>query len=99
MTEAVDKAMGELRDFLFENVYFNPRAKGEESKAKDMLIHLYEYFKKNPQKMPPLYYGMTEKEGVDRCVADFISGMTDRYAIDIFKEIWIPGVWKTPINI
>ncbi len=99
MTEEIDAATNSLRDFLFENVYYNPRAKGEESKAKEMLIQLYEYFRKNPQKMPPLYYNMTEREGVDRCVADFISGMTDRYAIDIFKEIWIPGVWKTPTNI
>ena len=99
MTPEIECATTELRDFLLANVYFNPKAKGEESKAKEMLIHLYEYFVKNPDKIPHLYFGMIEKEGVNRCVADFISGMTDRYAIDLFKEIWIPGVWQTPINI
>ena len=40
-----------------------------------------------------------EEEGVERCVCDYVSGMTDRYAIDIFKEIYVPGVWSTPSNI
>lgn len=99
MTPEIDTATAKLREFLFENVYYNPVAKGEESKAKELLIHLFEYYVKNPDKMPDLYFRMTETEGVDRCVADFISGMTDRYAIDLFKEIWVPGVWKTPTNI
>ncbi|MBR7032606.1 MAG: deoxyguanosinetriphosphate triphosphohydrolase [Clostridia bacterium] len=99
MTPEIEKASEELRTFLFENVYYNPKAKGEESKAKEMLIRLFEFFVKNPDKMPELNRSMIETEGVERCAADFISGMTDRYAIDLFKEIWIPGVWKTPAEI
>ena len=99
MTPEIEKASRKLREFLFDRVYYNPKAKGEEVKAKEMLIRLYEFFVKNPEKMPDFYYRLTEKEGTERCVADFIAGMTDRYAIDLFKEIWVPGVWKTPSEI
>ncbi|MBR3640147.1 MAG: deoxyguanosinetriphosphate triphosphohydrolase [Clostridia bacterium] len=99
MTPEIEKASEDLRNFLFDNVYFNPKAKGEENKAKEMLIRLFEFFVKHPEKMPEFYREMIDSEGTERCVADFISGMTDRYAIDLFKEIWIPGVWKTPSEI
>ena len=99
MTPDIEKASEELRNFLFEYVYYNPKAKGEEVKAKEMLIRLFEFFVKHPEKMPDLYRSMIEGEGVERCVADFISGMTDRYAIELFKDIWVPGVWKTPSEI
>ena len=61
-----------------------------------MLTVLFEYFVKSPEKMPEFYYKNTEKESVERCVCDYISSMTDRYAIDIFKSIFVPSVWQTP---
>lgn len=94
MTAEVGEAMNELRDFLFEKVYFNPIAKGEEKKAKVMLRELFAYYKAHPWEMPEFYYKNTENESVERCVCDFISGMTDRYAIDSFKKIFIPSVWQ-----
>jgi dGTPase len=94
MTAEVGEAMNELRDFLFEKVYFNPIAKGEEKKAKVMLSELFAYYKAHPWEMPEFYYKNTENESVERCVCDFISGMTDRYAIDSFKKIFIPSVWQ-----
>ena len=99
MTPEIAAATNKLRDFLFDNVYHNPVAKGEESKAMELLEHLFGYFVKHPDKMPELYYRNIEEEGVERCVCDYVSGMTDRYAIDIFKEIYVPGVWSTPSNI
>jgi len=94
MTPEVGEAMLELRGFLFDAVYKNPVAKGEEVKAKSMLRDLYEYFVFHPEEMPDLYYYNTEFEPVGRCVCDYISSMTDRYAIDIFKKLFMPAVWQ-----
>ena len=94
MAPEVGDAMDKLRSFLFENVYLNPIAKSEENKAKDMLAFLFEYFVKNPDKMPELYVRNIGEESVERCVCDYISGMTDRYAIDLYRELFIPRVWR-----
>ena len=98
MTAEVGEAMLALRSFLFEAVYKNPVAKGEEIKAKSMLKELYEYFVFHPEEMPELYYYNTEFEPVGRCVCDFISSMTDRYAIDLFKKLFMPAVWQKPAD-
>lgn len=94
MTDEIGEAMLELRSFLFEAVYKNPVAKGEEIKAKSMIRELYEYFVFHPEEMPELYYYNTEFEPVGRCVCDYISSMTDRYAIDLFKKLFMPAVWQ-----
>ena len=93
MEPEVYAAMMKLRDFLTERVYKNPVAKGEESRAKIMLTHLYEYFVKNPDKMPE-EFRRDESESVERHVCDYIAGMTDRFAINQFEEIFIPKIWK-----
>lgn len=93
MSDAVGDAMMELRDFLFERVYLNPEAKSEDSKAMELLARLYEHFVKFPEQMPGIYYENTKTEPVERCACDYISGMTDRYAIDLYKELFIPNVW------
>jgi len=83
----------ELRDFLFETVYKNPTAKGEEGRACEMLTTMYEYFVRRPEELPTEFRATVEKEGIPRAVADYISGMTDRYAINRFKRLFIPSVW------
>ena len=87
----------ELRKFLFQNVYHNKTAKAEEDKAIEMLRILYEYFVKNPNEMPGIYFENTKNEPVERCVCDYIASMTDRYAIDMFRELYVPGMWKRTI--
>ena len=94
MTPEIGEATMALRDFLKKNVYTDSLAKADEDKAQDLLIRLYEYFCENPEKMPSLYYGNIERDGLGRCVCDFISGMTDRYAIATYEAIFIPRVWK-----
>ena len=96
ITPQVGEAMDKLRSFLFDAVYRNPIAKGEEVKAKAMLRELFAYFAAHPEKMPEFYLKNTENESVERSVCDYISSMTDRYAIDIFKSIFVPAVWQTP---
>lgn len=93
MTEEVGIATLKLREFLFERVYRNPIAKGEEVKAKAMLTALFEYFSKNPLRMPALYVRNLDSEPVERCVCDYLAGMTDRYAIDLYRDLFIPRVW------
>jgi len=94
MDDEVQKATNELRAFLFEKVYKNPAVQSETEKGKDLLCSMYEYFLKNIDKMPQMFIEMTETDGKERCVCDFISGMTDRYAIDTYRELMIPHVWR-----
>ena len=94
MTPEIGEATDKLRTFMFERVYCNPIAKGEEDRAKEVLIRLFEYYVRYPEKMPDLYYENTKKGSVERCVCDFISGMTDRYAIEQYKELFVPKVWR-----
>ena len=96
MTPDVGEAMVKLRKFLFDNVYYSPIAKAEEVKAMELLARLYEYFIRYPQKMPNVYYRNLEMDPVERCVCDYISSMTDRYAIDLYKDLFVPSVWRTP---
>lgn len=96
MEAHVQAATDALREFLFENVYRNPVAKSEEAKAQEMLMRLFEHYVKNPDRLPRLYRENCEADGVERCACDFISGMTDRYAIEVYSELYIPRVWRGP---
>ncbi len=95
MSEEIGGAMMELREFLFENVYFNSAAKSEDAKAMELLARLFEYFVRHPEEMSGIYLKNTATEPVERCVCDYISGMTDRYAIDLYRSLFIPKVWAS----
>ena len=90
----VDKALRDLRSFMFERVYRNPVAKSEERKAKDMLQRLFEYYYTHPEALPEDFQPQMSFEGLERTVCDYIAGMTDNYAIDKFNEIFIPTGWQ-----
>ena len=96
MENDIQLATDALRDFLFERVYRNPVAKSEESKAQEMLMRLFDYYVKHPDRMPEFYRNNCQVEPVERCVCDFISGMTDRYAIEVYSGLYIPKVWRGP---
>lgn len=89
----VAQAMQELKEFMFQSVYFNPRAKGEEGKAEDMICLLYEYYLKHEDKLPPEYQEILMREGKERAALDYIAGMTDTYAAEQFGELFIPKGW------
>ena len=93
MEPEVERAMMDLRGFLYERVYKNPAAKGEEVRACSMLEQLFEYFVKHPEKMPKEFMN-DESESVERHVCDYIAGMTDRFAINLFENLFIPKIWK-----
>ena len=94
LSPKVDEALRELRAFMFERVYRNPVAKGEESKAKDMLYRLYTYYCAHPEALPADFLPQLSFEGMERTVCDYIAGMTDNYAVDKFTEIFIPMGWQ-----
>ncbi len=94
LSPEMDKALRDLRSFMFERVYRNPIAKGEESKAKAMLARLYEYYINHPEALPADFQPQLSFEGMERTVCDYIAGMTDNYAVDKYTEIFIPAGWN-----
>ena len=93
LSPAVDQALKNLRAFMFERVYRNPVAKAEETKAKDMLKRLFEYYVAHPEALPEDFHPQLSFDGMERTVCDYIAGMTDNYAVDKFTEIFIPMGW------
>ena len=93
LSEPVDNALRELRSFMFDKVYRNPVAKGEESKAKDMLKRLYEYYYNHPEALPMDFQPQMSFDGLERTVCDYIAGMTDKYAVDKYTQLFIPAGW------
>ena len=93
LSPEVDMALKDLRAFMFERVYRNPVAKGQESKAKDMLQKLFEFYYENPDQLPEDFQPQMSFDGLERTVCDYIAGMTDNYAVDKYTEIFIPTGW------
>ena len=95
MSPETFEAMIDLRKYLYSNVYKNPVAKGEEVKAKRMLRQLFEFYMENTQELPGKFLRMME-EGEDQeiVVADYISGMTDQYAVQKYSEYFMPKAWE-----
>ncbi len=92
MSEGVWGAMMSLRSFLFERLYSRGDAKWEEPKAYAMLVDLFEYFAAHPNEVPAEY--RLHDDPLDVQVADFVSGMTDRYAIRVYERLKIPRSWR-----
>jgi len=93
LTQQVNEAFERLHSFMFDQVYTNPICKSEESKAIDMIVWLYQYFSGSPERLPQDYQFIVEKEGAERAAADYIAGMTDRFAIQCFERCFIPKSW------
>ena len=94
LSPKVDQALKELRSFMFERVYRNPVAKGQESKAKEMLSRMFEYYVNHPEALPADFQPQLSFDGMERTVCDYIAGMTDNYAVDKYTEIFIPSGWQ-----
>ncbi|MDO4514543.1 MAG: deoxyguanosinetriphosphate triphosphohydrolase [Lachnospiraceae bacterium] len=95
MSEPVADAMMKMRQFMFERVYTNPEAKSEESKAERLVITLYDYYLKHLDKLPDEYKALINGGELDeKVVCDYIGAMSDRYAISLYEEIYIPKSWN-----
>ena len=94
LIEPFAQAMDELRDFMFERVYMNKIAKSEDGKVLNMITFLYEHFSAHPDSIPREYLKYADRDGIGIITADFIAGMTDRYALGCFNELFVPKVWQ-----
>ena len=82
-----------FHSYMYSDVYTNPVAKGEESKVKGILFALYEYYTKNPDKLPEELVAVAQRDGCERAVCDYISGMTDGYVMEKYDQLFIPIAW------
>ena len=93
MSDEVMAATNELRSFMFKNVYALTNIAIQE-RAERMLTQMFEFFMKHADKLPKPYLTLLERDGKERAVCDYISGMTDRYAISVFENIFIPSTFS-----
>ena len=89
----LEDAMKQLREFMFNSVYYNPRAKGEEVKVVDIIMRLYEYYIRDLDRLPRQFREIAADMDPDTAVCDYIAGMTDNYAVECFKDAFIPKSW------
>jgi dGTPase len=95
MSEPVAQAMKNMRAFMHRRVYSDPVAKGEESKAEQMVEALYEYYLVQTDRLPDHLRAMIAYEqSRARAVCDYISAMSDRFAIAKFEELFVPRAWS-----
>jgi dGTPase len=88
-------AMQEIRRYMFEHVYIDSKAKEHEDKAKNLVTQLYLYFDSHQYILPPEYAQMIDNgEEPSRVICDYIAGMTDRYAVRKFMDLFIPASWN-----
>ena len=94
MSPAMQETFDYFHGFMFSDVYTNPRAKSEENKVEGILAGLYRYYTAHPEALPPDFSGVVEREGRERAACDYISGMTDSYAMEKYGELFIPFAWS-----
>lgn len=90
MSDAVWNAMMELRSFLFERVYSAPAVTDEVAKATHLVDDLFDYYVAHTGEVPQEYRAISEGDDL-RAVTDFIAGMTDRYAKNLYQRLFIPN--------
>ena len=90
-----EKALILLRQFMFDNLYTNPKAKMEEVKAARIVQILFEHYMAKTEELPEEFLQRIDKGDMqDTTVCDYIAGMTDNFAVMKFKEIYIPHSWN-----
>ena len=95
MSPEVEAAFFAFRRFMFDRVYTNPRAKGEENKSMGLVETLYEYYAQHLELLPEYLQKRRDLgDSNERVVCDYISSMTDRFAIARYEEIYIPRCWQ-----
>jgi dGTPase len=94
MSDDVEFAMKDLRGFMFDRVYSNPIAKHEDNKAVSLVKTLYEHYMNHTEELPKFFVELGLKgEPREKVVCDYISSMTDRFAINLYDELYVPKFW------
>lgn len=96
MSEEISECTLKLREFLFDNVYFNKIAKSEDEKTAFIIEKIFEYYLKHFNSLPEFYLKIYDHNNFSReeIIKDYIAGMTDRYAMKIFEDLYIPKPWR-----
>jgi dGTPase len=94
MQKDIDQMTMELRTFMFERVYSAKTFRDEENRANKMITALYEYYYQDPSRLPEFFVKMLDENDIDTVLCDYISGMSDIYAVKMFSEIFVPKNWK-----
>ncbi len=94
MSPSMARYTDDLRKFLFENVYIGSKAKAEENKAKMIIKTLFNHFMENKKNLPTSLRSRRWNDNQERIVCDYIAGMTDRYIIGLYKELFVPRPWR-----
>ena len=96
MSADVERAMRDLKVFMYERVYSNPIAKGEEHKAESLVKTLYEHYMNHTNELPKFFLELgLQGESREQVVCDYISSMTDRFAIALYDELYVPKFWMS----
>lgn len=98
MDPETEKVFLELHNFMFDSLYRNPVAKSEESKVDGLVGRMFEYYMKHPDRLPTEYAEIRETEGSARAVCDYIAGMTDNYALEVYHALFIPRSWSIELK-
>ena len=93
MSEEMQELFNYFHSFMYSDIYVNPIAKAEESKVDGILASLYDVYAAHSEKLPADFRGVLEREGPERAACDYISGMTDGYAMEKYGEWFIPFAW------
>jgi dGTPase len=91
----IEAAADTLKHFLYTRVYIGSEAKAEESKVDHLIQALFDYFCKHVEELPPELKRNPRNEPIERLVVDYISGMTDRFAVSVFERIFVPRSWSS----
>ena len=83
-----------FRDFMLQNVYLNMKAKSEESKVFGIVNEIFRFYYRTPDELPEEYQRVSAIDGLKRAVSDYISGMTDKYAVHVYEKLFIPEAWQ-----
>ncbi|MDO4383032.1 MAG: deoxyguanosinetriphosphate triphosphohydrolase [Eubacteriales bacterium] len=96
LSEPFQQALDELRTFMFRNVYESAEVKREAdlNKVEVVITQLYDYFLEHEGKLPEQYQRIAQEDGVQEAVKDYISGMTDRYAVSLYSDLFVPKFWN-----
>jgi dGTPase len=90
----IQEAVDALRGFMFENVYLDSDAKEEVGRATELLKLLFQFFVQHPERLPSEFAANPRGEPIERVIVDYLAGMTDRYAIKTFEDIFYPKLWS-----
>ena len=93
MSESMDELFQFFHRFMYSEIYTNPVAKSEESKVDGILSALFDYYTVHQDALPTDFATVIEREGRERAACDYISGMTDSYAMEKYGELFIPFAW------